>query len=94
MTEQLINLPDGKYVMPLQLWVLTVQSTRYSRASEDTVDVRVRIEEGDVKYRKTANSVGWYRRNIDGIELAKGHMFIDTLEDLQSLTSALPYSWR
>lgn len=94
MTEELYTLPDGKYVIPIELRGYTRQSVTFTRTSGDAVVIRVGIEGGHERYKKYASHVGWYKNTIDGRESSYGHTHIDTLDDLKNLCHPLPYSWR
>lgn len=91
--EELIDLPDGKYVLPIELYNRT-KFAGIRRARSGAVTVRCTVENGALVQFNTADVSRWYEENYEGRRLSKGFTFVYTAEDLNTLVNSLPYSWR
>lgn len=100
-TDNGVKIPDGKWIMPAELFLDCdgVEYEIYSYALESAVApeesyVRFHVNNGEISYFNYALAVGNWYRSRGGSPYARGHTFIDTLDELVALSSDLPYGWR
>lgn len=91
--EELIDLPDGKYVMPIGLYNRTKFAV-IRRTYSGNKQVRCTVVNGVLVQFNTSDLERWYEEHPEGIRLSKGFTFVYTAEDLNTLVNSLPYSWR
>ena len=91
MSTELYSLPDGKYVMPIDIFRLTDASLKKRGLSDEcvriTIDRGALVQGNDASYR-------FYKHNPEGQRITQGFEWITSVEQLRSLASCLPYGWR
>lgn len=89
--EEILQVPDGKFVMPVDVFRKT--DVYHNKKRWPNEAVRFTVENGEVTQLNDA-TMRFYKQDPEGIRLTAGFKFILTVQELKSLSTYLPYSWR
>lgn len=88
---EVIVIPDGKWVIPREIYNLTDVHMRTRTCTDECV--RLTVENGKLTQFNDA-SHRFYTLNREGQRLTEGFEWITSVEQIISLASCLPYGWR
>ena len=88
---EVIVIPDGKWVIPVEIYRLT-DVNRMKRVLTDEC-VRLTVHNGELIQFNDA-SHRFYTIDREGRRTTQGFEWITSIEQLRALASCLPYGWR